>query len=99
MRTMLRIRMDIEAGNRAFADGSLKGAMQAFMERVKPEAAYFFPDEGKRSALFVFDMQDASQLPVLVEPFFAALHAEVTLTPVMNAEDMQKGLAAAAKAR
>jgi hypothetical protein len=96
---MLRIRMGVEAGNRAFANGSLKASMQAFMERVKPEAAYFFPDEGKRSALFVFDMQDASQLPVLVEPFFSALDADVTVTPVMNAEDMQKGVDAAAKTR
>jgi hypothetical protein len=96
---MLRISMPVEAGNRAVADGSLPVTFQGLIDRLKPEAAYFFPDEGKRSALFVFDMQDASQLPVLVEPFFAALHADVTLTPVMNAEDMQKGLAAAAKTR
>jgi hypothetical protein len=99
MRTMLRLTMGVEAGNRAFADGSLQRPIQGLMERLKPEAAYFFPDEGKRSALFVFDMQDASQIPGLVEPLFETMHAEVRLTPVMNAEDLRKGLGEAAKAR
>lgn len=99
MRTMLRMSMAVEAGNRAFADGSLQRTIEALMERLKPEAAYFFPDEGKRSALFVFDMQDASQIPPLVEPLFNAMHAEVRLTPVMNPEDLRKGLGAAAQQR
>lgn len=99
MRTMLRITMAVEAGNRAFADGSLQRTMQGLMERLKPESAYFFPDEGKRSAQFVFDLQDAAQIPALVEPLFSGLNAEVRLTPVMNAEDLRKGLGEAAKAR
>jgi hypothetical protein len=96
---MLRITMAVEAGNRAFADGSLQRTIQGLMERLKPESAYFFPDEGKRSAQFVFDLQDAAQIPALVEPLFSGLNAEVRLTPVMNAEDLRKGLGEAAKAR
>jgi hypothetical protein len=96
---MLRITMDVEAGNRAFADGSLQRTIQGLMERLKPESAYFFPDEGKRSAQFVFDLQDTAQIPALVEPLFSGLNAEVRLTPVMNAEDLRKGLGEAAKAR
>jgi len=99
MRTMMRITMAVEAGNRAFADGSLQRTIQGLMERLKPESAYFFPDEGKRSAQFVFDLQDTAQIPALVEPLFSGLNAEVRLTPVMNAEDLRKGLSEAAKAR
>jgi hypothetical protein len=99
MRTMMRITMAVEAGNRAFADGSLQRTIQGLMERLKPESAYFFPDEGKRSAQFVFDLQDTAQIPALVEPLFSGLNAEVRLTPVMNAEDLRKGLGEAAKAR
>jgi hypothetical protein len=91
--------MAVEAGNRAFADGSLQRTIQGLMERLKPESAYFFPDEGKRSAQFVFDLQDTAQIPALVEPLFSGLNAEVRLTPVMNAEDLRKGLGEAAKAR
>jgi hypothetical protein len=39
-------------------------------------------------------MQDSSQMPAIAEPFFLDMGAEVTYTPVMNADDMQKGLAA-----
>jgi hypothetical protein len=31
-------------------------------------------------------------MPVISEPFFMQLGAEITYTPVMNLEDVQKGL-------
>jgi hypothetical protein len=99
MRMMLRLLMPVEGGNSAFKSGALQTTMQGLIEKLKPEAAYFFPDEGKRSALFVFDMKDASQIPPLVEPLFLGMNAQVRLTPVMNAEDLQKGLGEAAKLR
>jgi hypothetical protein len=99
MRMMLRIWMPVESSNSAVKDGSLPRAFQSLSERLKPEAAYFFPDDGKRSALFVFDMQDASQIPSIVEPLFAGMNAAVKLCPVMNAGDLAKGLGEAAKLR
>ena len=39
----------------------------------------------------VFDLQGSWQLPATLEPLFAALDASVTLTPVMNAEDLERG--------
>ncbi len=99
MRMMLRMWMPVETGNSAIKDGSLPRAFQSLTERLKPEAAYFFSDEGKRSAMFVFDMQDASQIPAIVEPLFMGMNVAVALCPVMNAADLQKGLAEAAKLR
>ena len=99
MRMMLRVLMPVEAGNAGIKDGSLPRTIKALIERLKPEAAYFFPDEGKRSAVYVFDMQDASQIPALVEPLFLGMNAEVRLSPVMNFEDLQKGLAETMKSR
>jgi hypothetical protein len=37
-------------------------------------------------------MKDSSQIPPIAEPLFAALGAEIELVPVMNAEDLRKGL-------
>jgi len=55
------------------------------------EAAYFYPENGLRTALFVFDLAGSDQLPPTVEPLFRNLNAAVTLTPVMNADDLQRG--------
>lgn len=40
----------------------------------------------------VFDMKDPSEMPVIAEPFFTELNAKVDFCPVMNADDLQKGL-------
>ena len=71
----------------------------AAMQDLKPEAAYFYPENGKRACLMVFDMKDPSQIPVIAERFFMELNAEVTLTPVMNADDLKKGLEASMMAK
>lgn len=99
MRMMLKVTMQVEAGNVAIKDGSLPRALQALMEQVKPEAAYFYPGDGKRTALVVFDMKEPSDIPAIVEPLFQAMNAAISLTPVMNAEDLQKGLGAFAAKR
>ncbi len=97
MRMMLKVTIPVEAGNKAVKDGTLPRVMQSTTERLKPEAAYFFAEDGKRTALFVFNMQDVSQVPAIAEPLFMAMHASVTMVPVMNGDDLQKGLAEAAK--
>ena len=97
MRMMLKVTIPVEAGNKAVKDGSLARAMQSTAERLKPEASYFLADEGSRSALFFFNMQDVSQIPGIVEPLFMSLNASVVLSPVMNGDDLQKGLTEAAK--
>ncbi|MCZ7584132.1 MAG: hypothetical protein M5R36_12770 [Deltaproteobacteria bacterium] len=92
MRTMLRVRVPVEAGNKAIQDGSLPKIIQATVEKLKPEAAYFFPENGVRTAMFVFDMKDTSEIPQLAESFFMGLNASVEFFPVMNGDDLQKGL-------
>jgi hypothetical protein len=90
---MARISIPVEAGNRGISDGSLPKVVQEAAERWRPEAMYFTAFGGKRTAIIVFDMPDASAVPVFAEPFFIQLNAEVELVPVMNADDLQKGLA------
>jgi hypothetical protein len=92
MRMMLKVVMPTERANEAAKDGSLPRAIEAAVRALKPEASYFTPRDGKRAALFFFDMKDPSQIPVIFEPLFSALNAEVELVPVMNLEELQKGL-------
>ena len=92
MRMMLKVSMPVEAGNAAVKDGGLKKVVEEAMGRLKPEAAYFFAENGCRTALMVFDLVDASDIPSIAEPFFTVLNAAVTMIPVMNGEDLAKGL-------
>jgi hypothetical protein len=92
MRMMMKVQIDTEAGSQAVADGSLPQLMQEMMERLQPESAFFGPEDGVRTAFIVFDLQDPSELPSIAEPFFSKLKATVRMFPVMNREDLQKGL-------
>jgi hypothetical protein len=92
MRMMARISMPVEAGNKGIQEGTLPTVIQQTAERWKPEAMYFTTFDGKRTAFVVFDMPDSSSIPIFAEPFFSQLNAEVVFVPVMNGDDLQKGL-------
>ncbi|MGW0755920.1 DUF3303 family protein [Streptomyces sp. NPDC002814] len=97
MRVLFKARLDTERSNEAIRNGTLSKLVQSSMEQVKPEAAYFTTDNGHRTCYMVFDMKDSSEMPSIAEPFFLELGADVTYTPVMNPEDLQKGLSALAR--
>ena len=92
MRVLLKVSMNTEKANEAIGNGTLPKLIEATLEQIRPEAAYFTAEDGERTAYLVFDMQDSSQMPVISEPFFMNLGAKVSYTPVMNYEDVQKGL-------
>ena len=92
MRVLLKATMDTERGNQAIEDGTMQEALQGVLEQLNPEAAYFYPEGGKRTAIFIFDLDDPSQLPPLTEPFFRTAASEVRMWPAMNADDLRSGL-------
>jgi len=98
MRMMLRIKIPTEAGNRTIKDGSLPKAIEAAMSKLGPEAAYFFVEDGLRTAMIFFNMRDVSDIPVIVEPLFMGTGAEIELIPAMNTDDLRKGLKTAMEA-
>ena len=98
MRMLLKVQMDVEAGNRAIRDGSWGQAMERLMQDIQPEAAYFTAMDGKRTALIFFELKDPSQIPVVAEPLFMAVNASIDFSPAMTADDVQAGLQQAAKA-
>lgn len=97
MRMMLRFTLPVDKGNAAINDGSLGRVMELIMGKLKPEAAYFAPMGGKRGGMIFFDLAEPSQIVEAVEPFFLGLNAETELVPVMNGDDLRKGLAKVAQ--
>ena len=95
MRMMLKFTVPVEKGNQAFKDGSLGKALESIMNKLKPEAAYFAPSDGQRSGMIFFDLAEPSQIVEVAEPLFSILNATVELVPVMNGDDLRKGIAKA----
>jgi hypothetical protein len=94
MRMMLKARMDTAAASKSIESGRMPTIMHSMMDQLKPEAAYFGPDEGHRTAFIVFQMDDPSQLPAISEPLFSEFGANVQVFPVMDRDDLEKGLSA-----
>ncbi|MGV9288146.1 hypothetical protein [Streptomyces sp. NPDC003719] len=92
MRVMLKATLDTERANELVRSGRMSDVMRETLEHIKPEAAYFGALDGRRTALLFFDMQDSSELPALNERFFTEMSAEVEVCPIMNGDDLAKGL-------
>lgn len=92
MRTMMKVKIPTAAGNEAIRNGSLPEIVGKALAALNAEAAYFTSEDGMRTALIFFDMADSSDIPPAAEPFFMGLDAEITFTPVMNADEMRAGV-------
>jgi hypothetical protein len=92
MRMMLKFNIPVEAGNAAIKEGTLGAIAESLMSQLKPEAAYFGLIDGKRGGMIFFDLAEPSQIIDVVEPLFVGLNATTELVPVMNGDDLRKGL-------
>src|ERR1700680_2568250 len=88
MRVMLKASMPVETSNETIRQGNLGKLVKSMLEDLKPEAAYFVAEGGKRTCYIFVNIQDASKIPAIAEPFFLAFNAEVEITPAMNAQDL-----------
>ena|SRR5579863_5618992 len=96
MRFLVKVSIPVEAGNAAAKDGFK--AIQSILEEQKPEAVYFVADNGKRTAILIVNMEDASELPAIAEPWFLAFNAAIEASPAMVPADLQKAAPAIAQA-
>ena len=97
MRFLFKISIPVEAGNAAAKEGSFK-SIQTILEQQKPEAVYFIAEGGRRTGFLIMNMDDASELPAIAEPWFLALNAAIEVTPAMVPADLEKAGPAIEKA-
>jgi hypothetical protein len=88
MRFMLTFRLPMEEGNALVKDGRIGPTLESILDDLKPEAAYFAEIEGARGGYLVVHVDDASQIPAIVEPLYLGLGATVQIHPVFTPEDM-----------
>ena len=90
MRMLMKINIPVEAGNKAVREGTLGKTIQQILQAIRPEAAYFVAENGQRCGFLVVNLDNASKIPALAEPWFLAFNAAVELHPLMTPEDLQK---------
>ena len=90
MRFLLKVTSPVESGNAAAKAGTLGSTIQSILADLKPEAVYFTDDHGRRAGLIFLELQDASQIPAIAEPWMLAFNASIELHPVMVPEDLAK---------
>jgi hypothetical protein len=89
MRCLMKVAIPVERGNAAINEGSLGKTIESILADLKPEAAYFAGDNGKRTGYIFFDLKDPAQIPAVAEPWFLAFDAHIELHPAMNLEDLK----------
>jgi hypothetical protein len=94
MRVMLRAEIPVEAGNAAVKSGEIAKVIGNFVETAKPESIHFTIADGMRTMFAVFDLASVVDMPRIGEPFFMKLNASMKISPCMDLDDLQKGLAA-----
>ncbi len=92
MRTLLQVELDTETSNKLITSGSIGKVMSEIMDTLKPEAAYFYAQNGHRAFTLVVDLADEASVVTTCEPLWVSLHATVNTTPCMNAEELTTGL-------
>jgi hypothetical protein len=94
VRFLVKVNIPVDAGNEAAKAGKLGTTIQSILADLKPEAVYFTDDHGQRTGFLFLDMQDASQIPAIAEPWFLAFQASIEIHPVMVPDDLIKATSA-----
>ncbi|MGF6854346.1 panthothenate synthetase [Paraburkholderia sp. CI3] len=90
MRMLLNIQIPNEPFSTLVREGQIGDLMRKILEDMKPEAIYFTEQQGKRGAVAVVEVADASAIPALAEPWFLTLDADCELRIAMLPEDLMK---------
>lgn len=91
MRLIIKARLPTEAGNKMLDDPDGIKKIEDYLNKVKPEAAYFSEENGERTFYIVVDIPSADMMPAIGEPLYH-LGAKVEMHPAMVLDDVKKAM-------
>jgi hypothetical protein len=98
MKMLLTVDMPHEPFNSLVRSGKAGEILAHIMESIRPEAAYFTEQDGRRGGIFVVDVKDGSDVPSFAEPFFLNFQADCKFRILMTPDSLKKaGLEALGK--
>ncbi|WHI49427.1 hypothetical protein P3339_13180 [Microbulbifer sp. MLAF003] len=86
----MKILIPVKPGNNSIADKSMSAVFNEFVASADPESSFFFLEDGKRAAIFIFEEKRQDKLMAYNENFFAVLGAEIWVTPVLTHKELKK---------
>ncbi len=89
MRMLMKVTIPGAEGNAAIINGTLGSTIGSILADLKPESVYFLEENGHRTGIIVFNLENPSQIPAIAEPWFLAFNARVELHPTMTMEDLK----------
>jgi hypothetical protein len=87
---LLNIVLPHEPFNTAVRNGTAGATLGRILEEIKPEAVYFTEQNGHRGAILIVNVNQASEVPSLAEPWFLSFNADCQFRIVMSPDDLQQ---------
>jgi hypothetical protein len=88
VRFLAKVTIPKDVEDEASKSGALQRAVQSVIDRLKPEAAYFFEQDGGRECVFIINLDVGASLKAM----FSDLQPSIYVTPVVNTAEFQQGL-------
>ncbi len=92
MRFLINLEIPTEAGNNFVKNPSFGEKLQSIFQEQKAESIYFCPRNGNRSITYVANIDDASKIPWLLEPWWIVGASRVEAVPCFTPQEMAKAM-------
>ena len=90
MKFILNVTVPNKEFNAAVEDGSAGAKLEKILASIEPESVYFTTHDGQRGATLVVNLENASEIPKVAEPWFLTFNAKIEIKLVMSPEDLAK---------
>ena len=90
MKFLLNVILPPEPFNTLVKKGKAGEILAKIENEIKPEAVYFTEQDGKRSGIYIINVNQLSDIPKFVEPFFLNFNADCRIRIAMTPEDLMK---------
>ncbi|HKB86863.1 MAG TPA: hypothetical protein VKD08_11870 [Ignavibacteriaceae bacterium] len=90
MKMILTITFPHDPFNAMIKKGTVGNVLNKLMADLKPEAAYFSLNEGRRNIFMVVNVNSGGDYVKYAEPFFLQFNADIKYDIVITPEEIQK---------
>jgi len=90
MKMLFSVEFPFEPFNTYVRNGSVGKLLASILEDIKPEAAYFSEQDGKRGAILIVEVAGAPDITRIAEPFFLKFNADAKFRILMTPKDLEK---------